>query len=123
MDNQGNFRQQSLTNMQRAVCSGELTITDYYERQQELRMAESSGIDDQSSCTKGKAPSSINTDLLIGLLFSFVPMLLLFFLSGVIQRIYSLSSMSRNVVRTYVCSRVDHYASTYGDKGWGCGYR
>lgn len=56
MDNQGNFREQSLTNMQRAVCSGELTITDYYERQQELRQAEHSGIDDQSSCTKGLRP-------------------------------------------------------------------
>lgn len=94
MDNQGNFREQSLTNMQRAVCSGELTITDYYERQIELRMSEHSGVDDQSSCTK-----------------------------GVIQKIHALSSMSKNVVRTYICSRVDHYASTYGDKGWGCGYR
>lgn len=94
MDNQGNFRQQSLTNMQRAVCSGELTITDYYEKQMELRMAENYGIDDQSSCTK-----------------------------DIIQKIHSLSSMSKNVVRTYVCSRIDHYASTYGDKGWGCGYR
>lgn len=94
MDNQGNFKEQSLTNMQRAVCSGELTITDYYERQMELRMAENCGIDDQSSCTK-----------------------------GIIQKIHTLSSMSKNVVRTYVCSRIDHYASTYGDKGWGCGYR
>lgn len=94
MDNQGNFREQSLTNMQRAVCSGELTITDYYEKKMELRMAENYGIDDQSSCTK-----------------------------DVIQKIHTLSSLSKNVVRTYVCSRVDHYASTYGDKGWGCGYR
>lgn len=22
-----------------------------------------------------------------------------------------------------MCTSVDHYASTYGDKGWGCGYR
>jgi Peptidase family C78 len=22
-----------------------------------------------------------------------------------------------------MCTTVDHYASTYGDKGWGCGYR
>lgn len=53
MDNEGNFREQSLTNMQRAVYSGELSVADYYERQIELRMAESSGIDDSSSCTKG----------------------------------------------------------------------
>lgn len=54
MDNQGNFREQSVTNMQRAVYSGEMTIADYYERQTELRVAESSGIDDGSSCTRGK---------------------------------------------------------------------
>lgn len=53
MDNQGNFREQSVTNMQRAVYSGEMTIADYYERQTELRVAESSGIDDGSSCTRG----------------------------------------------------------------------
>lgn len=28
-----------------------------------------------------------------------------------------------NVEHTWLCSAVDHYASTYGDKGWGCGYR
>lgn len=54
MDNEGNFKEQSLTNMQRAVYSGELSVADYYERQIELRMAESSGIDDCSSCTKGE---------------------------------------------------------------------
>ena len=53
MDNQGNFREQSLTNMQKAVYAGEMSVADYYERQIELRAAESNGIDDGSSCTKG----------------------------------------------------------------------
>lgn len=53
MDNEGNFKEQSLTNMQRAVYSGELSVADYYERQIELKMAESNGVDDGSSCTKG----------------------------------------------------------------------
>lgn len=26
-------------------------------------------------------------------------------------------------MNTWMCSTVDHYAVTYGDKGWGCGYR
>ena len=55
MDNQGNFREQSLTNMQKAVYAGEMSVSDYYERQIELRAAEQNGIDDDgSSCTKGK---------------------------------------------------------------------
>lgn len=54
MDNQGNFREQSLTNMQKAVYAGEMTVADYYERQVELRAAEQNGVDDGSSCTKGE---------------------------------------------------------------------
>ncbi|XP_071439130.1 zinc finger-containing ubiquitin peptidase 1-like [Hetaerina americana] len=94
MDNQGNFREQSLTNMQKAVYAGEMSVADYYERQFELRAAESNGVDDGSSCTKGLVP-----------------------------KIRGISASSNNVARTYMCTTVDHYASTYGDKGWGCGYR
>lgn len=35
----------------------------------------------------------------------------------------AISQASSNVVNTWMCSMVDHYAVTYGDKGWGCGYR
>lgn len=94
MDDQGNFREQSAAAMQRAVYAGEMSVADYYERQVGLRAAESHGVDDGSSCTKSVSP-----------------------------RVLSLSSSSSNVLKTYVCSSVDHYASSYGDKGWGCGYR
>ena len=33
MDNEGNYRQQSLTNMQKAVYNGKMSVVDYYERQ------------------------------------------------------------------------------------------
>lgn len=52
MDNQGNFREQSVTNMQRAVYAGEMSVADYYERTLDLRAAESFGIDDSSSVTR-----------------------------------------------------------------------
>lgn len=94
MDDQGNFREQSATGMQRAVYAGEMSVADYYERQVGLRAAESHGIDDGTSCTRSVAP-----------------------------RVASLSATSPNVLRSSVCSAVDHYASSYGDKGWGCGYR
>ncbi|XP_022917163.1 zinc finger-containing ubiquitin peptidase 1-like [Onthophagus taurus] len=94
MDNQGNFREQSVTNMQRAVYAGEMSVADYYERTLDLRQAESCGIDDGSSVTRGLIP-----------------------------RIRALSISSQNVSRTYICTCVDHYASSYGDRGWGCGYR
>lgn len=94
MDDQGNFREQSAAAMQRAVYAGEMSVADYYERQVGLRAAESHGIDDNTSCTRSVAP-----------------------------RVLSLSASSPGVIRTFVCSGVDHYASSYGDKGWGCGYR
>lgn len=94
MDDQGNFREQSAVAMQRAVYAGEMSVADYYCRQVGLRAAESNGVDDGSSCTKSVA-----------------------------ARVASLSSASPGVTKSYVCSGIDHYASSYGDKGWGCGYR
>jgi hypothetical protein len=94
MDDQGNFREQSAVAMQRAVYAGEMSVADYYCRQVGLRAAEFNGIDDGSSCTKSVAP-----------------------------RVSSLSASSVGVIKNYVCSSIDHYASSYGDKGWGCGYR
>ncbi|XP_025833539.1 ubiquitin carboxyl-terminal hydrolase ZUFSP isoform X2 [Agrilus planipennis] len=94
MDNQGNFREQSVTNMQRAVYAGEMSVADYYERTLGLKAAESYGIDDGSSITRNMVP-----------------------------RVRALSSNAQNVVRTLTCTCVDHYASSYGDRGWGCGYR
>lgn len=94
MDNQGNFRDQSSAAMQRAVYSGQMSVADYYERQVGLRAAESHGIDDGTSCTKSVAP-----------------------------RIVQFSAQATGMIKSLVCSGVDHYASNYGDKGWGCGYR
>ncbi|XP_028042419.1 zinc finger-containing ubiquitin peptidase 1-like [Bombyx mandarina] len=42
---------------------------------------------------------------------------------GLLERIAQLNAHNPSIVKTYLCSAVDHYASTYGDRGWGCGYR
>lgn len=94
MDNQGNFREQSAAGMAEAVYAGEMSVADYYERQVGLKTAESHGIDDGTSCTKTVSP-----------------------------RVTSLSAATPSILRSFVCTAVDHYASSYGDKGWGCGYR
>ena len=41
----------------------------------------------------------------------------------VTPRLESLSAATPNVRKTYVCSATDHHSSTYGDRGWGCGFR
>ncbi|XP_065223512.1 zinc finger-containing ubiquitin peptidase 1-like isoform X2 [Planococcus citri] len=94
MDNKGNFKEQSIKNMQKAVYSGELTVMDFYEKQNELKIAENIGLDDGSSVVKGIVPI-----------------------------IRSKSESCENVNRTYVCFNMDFYSATYGDRGWGCGYR
>lgn len=94
MDDQGNFREQSAAAMQSAVYAGEMSVADYYERQVGLRAAESHGIDDNTSCSK-----------------------------SIIPRVLTFSANSPGVIKALLCSSIDHYASSYGDKGWGCGYR
>lgn len=94
MDNQGNFREQSVTNMQRAVYAGEMSVADYYERQLNLKAAESTGVDDGNSVTR-----------------------------SIVPRVRAMSINAPNIARTLLCTCVDHYASSYGDRGWGCGYR
>nr|CAI5858440.1 unnamed protein product [Callosobruchus analis] len=94
MDDQGNFREQSVHNMQRAVFAGEMSVTDYYERTLDLREAESSGVDDGSSVTR-----------------------------SIVPRVRAMTASLSSVSRCYLCTCVDHYASSYGDRGWGCGYR
>jgi len=90
MDEQGNYVQQSVSGLRKAVVSGKLSVVDYYERSQAMVESERSGEDDGSSLSKNvtrffKTDNSLTTFL--------------------------------------VCSDTDHYASSYGDKGWGCGYR
>lgn len=122
MDNQGNFREQSVTNMQRAVYAGEMTVADFFERQIELRVAESSGIDDGSSCTRGKWFTIFFTQNKQNPFKNSYTIWLIFF-AGLVPKVRAISQACSNVVNTWMCSTVDHYASTYGDKGWGCGYR
>ena len=32
-------------------------------------------------------------------------------------------TVQAGVAQTFLCSVVDHHSASYGDKGWGCGYR
>ena len=90
MDEQGNYVQQSVSGLRKAVVSGKLSVVDYYERSHAMAQSEKSGVDDGSSVTRN--------------------------VTAVISR----RSSNTGLV---LASKMDHYASTYGDKGWGCGYR
>lgn len=94
MDGRGSFHDQSLAQMQRAVYNGEISVADFYNRQVQLKAAEMSGVDDGHSCTKGLVP-----------------------------KIRSIVMNCNRVTAAWLCTTVDHYGATYGDRGWGCGYR
>jgi len=89
MDEQGNYVQQSVNGLRKAVVSGKLSVVDYYEKSHAMAQSERSGVDDGSSVTRN--------------------------ITSVITR--------HSNVTLYLASKTDHYASSYGDKGWGCGYR
>ncbi|XP_052809792.1 zinc finger-containing ubiquitin peptidase 1-like [Mya arenaria] len=82
-------------NLERAVANGDMTITEFHERKIGFKYADSRGIDDGNSCTK-----------------------------GVIQRLQEYyRTPTHGVSKAYLCTSVDHYAGSFGDKGYGCGYR
>lgn len=80
--------------LKRAVYSGALSVAGYYERSVGIKKAAAAGRDDGGSKT-----------------------------SGLLEKIAQLNNQTGGILKTYLCSTVDHYASTYGDRGWGCGYR
>ena len=69
--------------------------------QSELRTAEKHGMDDGRSQTKHLMPR----------------------LKTICQAVAVVQGPGHGVAQTYLCSVVDHHSSTFGDKGWGCGYR
>ncbi|XP_063244305.1 zinc finger-containing ubiquitin peptidase 1-like isoform X2 [Bacillus rossius redtenbacheri] len=91
---QGDFRRQTLANMGQALREGELTVLDYYRRLLTLRAAENLGVDDGSTRTP-----------------------------AVMQLIATASQADPGVAYHFLSSSVDHFATDFGDRGWGCGYR
>lgn len=77
------------TNLERAVANGDMTVVEFHERKTGFKYADSRGIDDGHSCTK-----------------------------GVIQRLQEYyRTPPHGVARAWLCTVADHYSGSYGDKG------
>ncbi|XP_074650837.1 zinc finger-containing ubiquitin peptidase 1-like [Tubulanus polymorphus] len=94
MDNKTDFVKQTEKNLERAVVRGDMSISDYYAKKLDIQQANTLGVDDGHSCTK-----------------------------GITVKLREFYQNNNSVHQWWLCSDLDHYASTYGDKGWGCGYR
>lgn len=89
-----NFEKQSNSALFKAVEKGRMSAVDYHEKRILQKVSERKGVDDSSSAT-----------------------------FDVIPNIRGLSTKTPRVKQMFSCSALDHYAASFGDSGWGCGYR
>ncbi|KAK2710877.1 zinc finger-containing ubiquitin peptidase 1-like isoform X2 [Artemia franciscana] len=96
MDNKGNYKIQSENNMAKAVELGTMSVAEYQEMKVAIGLSERLGIDDGHSCTK-RICSVITS--------------------------FNEKAKNNSTWVTYLANETSHFATTYGDTGWGCGYR
>ncbi|XP_029927370.1 zinc finger-containing ubiquitin peptidase 1 isoform X2 [Myripristis murdjan] len=95
LDSSGGYRRQIERTMERAVARGLMAPQDFHNKRAEMMESLASGVDDGRTRTQG----------LLGALYEYY------------QR------EARDCVHVWLCAETDHYCSSEGDKGWGCGYR
>ncbi|KAG9278334.1 zinc finger with UFM1-specific peptidase domain protein isoform X1 [Astyanax mexicanus] len=95
LDNSGGYRRQLERNMERAVSRGHMDPAEFHQKRAEMMESLASGVDDGRSRT-----------------------------NGVLEALYDFHQReARDCARVWLCAETDHYSSSAGDKGWGCGYR
>uniref|UniRef100_A0A8C6ZA31 Zinc finger-containing ubiquitin peptidase 1 n=1 Tax=Nothoprocta perdicaria TaxID=30464 RepID=A0A8C6ZA31_NOTPE len=95
LDNSGGYKHQWVKNMERAVDRGRMQPFEYHKRKADMMESLAFGIDDGKTKT-----------------------------SGVIEALCKYyQSENKDVRRVWLSASVDHFHSSLGDKGWGCGYR
>ncbi|XP_062426929.1 zinc finger-containing ubiquitin peptidase 1 isoform X2 [Rhea pennata] len=95
LDNSGGYKQQLLKNMEREVDRGRMQPFEYHKRKADMMESLAFGIDDGKTKT-----------------------------SGVIEALCKYyQNENKDVKCVWLSTPVDHFHSSLGDKGWGCGYR
>ncbi|KAM4681514.1 zinc finger-containing ubiquitin peptidase 1 isoform 2-T3 [Amazona ochrocephala] len=95
LDNSGGYKQQFLKNMEREVNRGRMQPFDYHKRKADMMESLAFGVDDGKTKT-----------------------------SGIIEALCKYyQNENKDVRRVWLSAGVDHFHSSLGDRGWGCGYR
>lgn len=95
LDNSGGYRQQQLWHMEREVSRGRMHPSEFHSRKADMMESIAVGIDDGKTKT-----------------------------SGIIEALHRYYQNTATDVRcVWLSTAVDHFHSSFGDKGWGCGYR
>uniref|UniRef100_A0A8C6SEK6 Zinc finger-containing ubiquitin peptidase 1 n=1 Tax=Neogobius melanostomus TaxID=47308 RepID=A0A8C6SEK6_9GOBI len=95
LDGSGGYRKQMEQRLERAVSRGLLDPAEFHSKRAEMMEALASGCDDGKTRTPGVLKA----------------------LSDYYQ------TDGRDCVHVWLSADTDHYCSSEGDKGWGCGYR
>ncbi|XP_074943600.1 zinc finger-containing ubiquitin peptidase 1 isoform X2 [Phalacrocorax aristotelis] len=95
LDNSGGYKQQFLKNMEREVDRGRMQPFEYHKRKADMMECLAFGVDDGRTKT-----------------------------SGVIEALCKYyQNENKDVRHVWLSTGVDHFHSSLGDRGWGCGYR
>ncbi|XP_075410745.1 zinc finger-containing ubiquitin peptidase 1 [Tenrec ecaudatus] len=95
LDNSGGYKQQQLRNMEVEVNRGRMHASEFHRRKADMLESLAVGIDDGRTRTSG--------------------------IIEALQRYYQ--NAAAEVRQVWLSAGVDHFHSSLGDKGWGCGYR
>ncbi|XP_057690092.1 zinc finger-containing ubiquitin peptidase 1 [Corythoichthys intestinalis] len=95
LDGSGGYCKQMEKTMARDVARGAMDIAEYYSKRVEMMESLASGVDDGRTRTLG----------VIGALCQYY------------------NTECRDCAHVWLSADTDHYCSSPGDKGWGCGYR
>ncbi|XP_065814311.1 zinc finger-containing ubiquitin peptidase 1 [Labrus bergylta] len=95
VDGSGGYSRQVERTMERAVARGLMAPAEFHSKKAELMESLASGVDDGRTRTQ-----------------------------GVIKALYEhYQTDCRDCVHVWLSADTDHFCSSAGDKGWGCGYR
>ncbi|XP_006839966.1 PREDICTED: zinc finger with UFM1-specific peptidase domain protein [Chrysochloris asiatica] len=95
LDNSGGYKQQQLRNMEIEVNRGRMHASEFHRRKADMMESLAFGIDDGKTKT-----------------------------SGIIEALHRYyQNGAADVRHVWLSAMVDHFHSSFGDKGWGCGYR
>ncbi|XP_076772616.1 zinc finger-containing ubiquitin peptidase 1 isoform X2 [Arvicanthis niloticus] len=95
LDNSGGYKQQQLRHMELEVNRGRMHPSEFHSRKADMLESIAIGIDDGKTKT-----------------------------SGIIEALHRYyQNVATDVRCVWLSTVVDHFHSSFGDKGWGCGYR
>ncbi|XP_076004590.1 zinc finger-containing ubiquitin peptidase 1 [Genypterus blacodes] len=95
LDGSGGYRRQMEKSMERAVAKGLMAPAEFHAKRAEMLESLASGLDDGRTRTQGVV--------------------------RVLHEYYQRDA--KDCVHVWLCADTEHFYSSEGDKGWGCGYR